>query len=207
LPGARSLLAFLTLLGLGCAPRLPSPSLAVASVPLAGRGRIVLSAGRYGLSAPCAFVLDPVAHRARLEIREPLGTTRLVLFLEPGGALLWEPAGGRWSRWEAAGPGLPFAPDDLWGALLLVPPDGARGRTTGTELRAAWRNGAGRVKGRFGEEGGERRAFLEGPRGARLEVRYEAVQAGPPPEEAFTPPWLPGEGGTTVLRLLGEGQP
>lgn len=208
MPGTRSPLALLALLSLGCAPRLPSPSLASGGQdPLSGRGRVTLTAGRCGLSAPFAFVLDPVAGRARVEIREPMGTTRLVLFLQPGGALLWDPAGGGWSPWEEAGPNLPFSPRDLWAALLDLPPDEARGRTEGSEVRAAWRNGAGRVRGRFGADGEIRRVSLEGPRGARLEVRFEAEKAGLPPEGAFRAPSLPEDGRAPLLRLLGGGEP
>ncbi len=208
MPGARSLLAFSILLGLGCAPRLPSPSLASGNPPpLSGRGRITLTAGRNGFSAPFGFVLDLAAGEARVEIREPMGATRLVLFLQPGGALLWDPAGGGWSPWEEADPNLPFSPRELWAALLGLPPDGARGRQEGSEVRAAWRNEAGRVKGRFGADGGERRVSLQGPRGARLEVRFEAMKAVSPPEGAFAPPPLPPEGRTTLSKLLGEGEP
>ncbi|MGC8764093.1 MAG: hypothetical protein ACP5VN_10780 [Acidobacteriota bacterium] len=207
MPGARSLLATLALLGLGCAPRLPTPSLPGGTAPPAGKGRITLLAGRSGLSAPCAFALDATLGKARVEIREPMGATRLVLFLEPGAALLWDPAGGGWTRWEKAGPGLPFAPGDLWAALLLRPPGGARGRAWGPELRASWRNGAGRVRGNFCEDGRERRVSLQGPRGARLEIRFEAVEAATPPEGAFTPPPLPEEGRTTLPVLLGEREP
>lgn len=208
MPGARSLLAFLTLLSLGCAPRFPPPSLASGNpAPLSGRGRIALTAGRQGFSAPFGFFLDPAAEKARVEIREPMGATRLVLFLEPRGALLWDPAGDGWSPWREAGPHLPFAPRDLWAALLGLPPDGARGRQAGSELRAAWRNGAGRVKGRFGTDGEIRRVSLEGPRGARLEVRFQAGKAAPPPEGAFAPPPLPEEGRIPLSRLLQEVEP
>lgn len=207
MPGARSLLAALALLGLGCAPRLAPLSLPAGTGPLSGRGRIVLSAGPSGLSAPCAFALDPAAGRARVEIREPMGATRLVLFLEPGAALLWDPAGGGWTRWERAGGGLPFGPGDLWSALLLRPPGGARGGSFGPEVRATWHNGAGRVRGRFRQGDGVGRAILVGPRGARLEIRFEAVEAAAPPEGAFIPPPLPEEGRTTLPALLMEGDP
>lgn len=205
--GVRSLAALLVLLGLGCAPRLPVPSSAEGRGLLSGRGRITLSAGHRGISAPCAFVLDGASGRARVEIREPMGTTRLVLFLSPAEARLWEPTSGAWALWMGAADGLPFAPSDLWAALRALPPVGARGRTEGQGVRASWRNGAGRVRGWFGEREGEKVVRLEGPHRSRLELRsvlvpVEAVAAG-----ALLPPEFPEADRLPPGRLLGEGVP
>lgn len=134
----------------GCAPaRTPLPwAPEPAKIPYSATLRILVhSRGRTAsLRAGCA--VDP-SRGARVEIRDPMGSTRLLLILlpRPTRALLIDPARRVRALWNQNTENLPWVPETLWLALAGWPIEGVeldarardhlalRGSFSGTPLK------------------------------------------------------------------------
>ncbi len=163
----------------GCSARLAPQGWPAPGTSWSGRGRIVLSRGSRGFTAPCAFALDP-SSAARVEVRDPFGTTRLLLFLGPSQATVVDPVTGRYGLWRVSTDALPWSASDLWAAVTGRLPAGARLRRRDGRVQATWSGGAGRVKAVLREpaEGpGESVFRVRG--GAELTFRVESLSTAP----------------------------
>ncbi len=172
-----------------CTARTP-PS-AVAPLRLgAYAGQVAVTAtyrGRgFAFRAGCA--VDPAAG-ARLEVRDPMGGTRLLLLLRPDAGEFLSPGTGEEAVWDGGSEELPWNPLDLWTLLAAVPPphrDTVSYDAIGRLVSCRWSGRGSILEGRFfaAKEGAfpYASATLAGPGAARLEVRWAAVRPAAPPE-------------------------
>ncbi|MEW6758918.1 MAG: hypothetical protein AB1347_11920 [Acidobacteriota bacterium] len=172
----------------GCSARRAPQDWPAAGTSWSGRGRIVLSRGSRGFTAPCAFALDP-SSGARVEVRDPFGTTRLLLFLGPSQATVVDPVTGRYGFWRGSSDTLPWSPSDLWAAVTGRPPAGARLRRRDGRAEAAWSGRAGRVKAVLRDPvEGPGESVLRARGGAELTFRVEGLSAAPFDPAVLSPP-------------------
>ncbi len=192
-----------TLLSAAACGRLPEPSPA-AIAPLDSYSasiRIKASARSHGVLVPAGCAVDP-ASGARVEIRDNMGGTRLLIILKQSSAFLFDPESGKSAGWQESDSGLPWSPLDLWTLLAAAPPPhGESIKYDGSGRLAAceWRGPGGRRRARFVRAPGGfpySSAVVEGPMGARLAVEWRQADFGAIPAEALAEP--PGAGAESV---------
>lgn len=192
----------------GCAAARPPRSEAPLPPAYTARLQVTAEARGRGMSLPAGAAVDP-ARCARLELRDPMGATLLLLWITPDRGRVLSPDGRQEAAWDRASESLPWSPAELWALLAGTLPPGARSqrRDAAGALRSArWDNPFGGValravpaaSGAFPPESAE----LSGPGPARLALRWRSVSPGPPPDAALEPP-PPGEA-VPLSDLLGE---
>ena len=148
----------------------------------AGRGIDTVTAG-------CA--VDP-ALGARIEIRDPFGATRLLVFAGASGGTVVSPGTGSRAEWNMPSEVMPWGPADLWFLLSGSPPSDemAVKERGGRRVTCTWKNGAGMIKASLdcGGVSPFSRADLKGPGRAFMSVEWTRVEAYEPVPEAFEPP-------------------
>jgi len=197
---SKALAVFLPVTLFGCSARLAPQDWPAAGNSWSGRGRFILSRGTRGFTAPCAFALDP-SSGARVEVRDPFGATRLLLFVGPSEATVVDPATGRFGLWRGSSDALPWSPSDLWSAMTGRPPAGARVLRREGGLEAAWSGRTGRIKALLREPvEGTGESVLRARGGAVLTFRVEGLSGAPfdpavllPPGELLQTPADPAE--------------
>lgn len=145
------------------------------------------------MSLPAGVAVDPAGF-ARVELREPLGATVLVLAISSHTGRLLSPDLGQEALWDKASGALPWSPSELWCLLSGEVPAGAHPLSDwrGGSRRTSWNGPFGKVI--FRTEPSPGRTFppavasLRGPGKARLTVAWRAVYDAPPPREALLPP-------------------
>ncbi len=151
------------------------------------------------LSAGCA--VDP-ASGARVEIRDNMGGTRLLVLLKPSSALLFNPDSGESARWSELDSSLPWSPLDLWTLLAATPPphgESIKYDNSGRLAACEWRGAGGGRRARFVRSTGGfpyASAMVDGPMGARLTVEWRKADFGAIPAEVLAGP--PGAGTEAV---------
>jgi len=164
-------------------PRLPEVYSAILRLEAGTRERtLLLSAG----------VAVDRGGGARIEVRDPLGSTRFLVLLNREGGLAVDLGRNTRSLWRGASGSFPWAPSD-WLALLAGPGGGALKWTPTASggMKAAWRNGVGRIRAVWtpqGEDGAT--VEVKGPRGARLVLRWTRIRPADPPGGFLDPPDL-----------------
>lgn len=169
--------------------RAPSP----AHAPYSAKIQFTAEAKGRGLSVPAGVAVDPAGF-ARVELRDPMGATLLVLALTPTSGRILSPDLRRGAKWDGASEALPWSPSELWCLLAgVLPTEGAslanlRPKADG----ATWKGPFGKVT--LSREASPGRAFppaqasLRGPGPARLGVVWRRVYEGAPPESSLAPP-------------------
>jgi hypothetical protein len=162
------------------------------------------------ITGGCA--VDP-QHGIRVELRDAMGMTRLLLLVNPSECRLIDPAAGLISAWSSPEKDIPWAPEDLTFLFTARRPAGLTrltGRTGHPALEASWQNSRGRMTARFEPfKTGPcpfSDAVLAGPGGARLELKWNSVVAASFSAGAFDPPPMNLEP-VAVDRLLNEIEP
>jgi hypothetical protein len=123
-----------------------------------------------------------------VEVRDPFGAARLLLFLSPLQATVVDPATGRFGLWRGPTGALPWSPADLWAAVSGQPPAGARFRHRGGESAVVWKGPAGTVKAVLREPSdGPGESVLRMRGGGELTFRVEAVSSAPFDPEVLSP--------------------
>lgn len=193
---------------LACAAQRPPASEAPRPAPYASRLQLTAEARGRGMSLAAGAAVDP-GLGARLELRDPMGATVLLLWVSPAGGRILSPDGRQEARWEGAVEVLPWSPSEVWALLTGALPAGARSvrRTSSGALSGArWDGPYGRVTLRAVAAPGRpfppESAELSGPGPARLGVRWTSLSDQPPPASALEPP-PPGEP-VPLSDLVGE---
>jgi hypothetical protein len=169
--------------------------------------------GKTNVTASGGCALDPAAG-ARIELRGPLGATRLLLLVEPRKAMLISIESGLFFTWSGASGNMPWSASDLWAALSGHLPGNAHRlklSADGIPVSARWRNADGRIYAAFraSREGPcpFAEARLSGPRSASLTISFSGAKTNEfqpsifaPPGDLDTRPALPSE----ILRDLGQ---
>lgn len=135
--------------------------------------------------------MDP-GRGTRVELRDPLGMTALLVLLAPGRGAIVAPQAGRAYTWSEAGRELPFAPQDLMALFEGAPPEARPGKAVSPACLAfRWKNAAGGILAEFApssEPAPFSRAVLEGPGGATVAVRFEGGKSNAFGPETFSLP-------------------
>jgi hypothetical protein len=199
---------------LGCASRrvdltLPPPT-PEASYSAVLSGSLTWHGKGIPITGGCA--VDPL-QGIRLELRDTLGMTRLLLLVNAKECRLVDPAAGLVSTWSSPGRDIPWASEDLIFLFLGHRPPGLTRLTVRTGrpmLEASWKNGLGKVTAELEPlEGGAcpfRQAVVMGPGAARLKLNWTSVLAASFPDDAFDPPSMALKP-VGADRLLSEIQP
>lgn len=195
--GSRPWIPFLLLVSLcSCAHRPGAesgrpPDAPPVRAPYSAKIQLTAEARGRGLSMPAGVAVDPAGF-ARVELRDPMGATILVLALSPHSGRLLSPGLRQEALWDKATETLPWDPSDLWCLLSGVPTGASLSDPQRGHHRASWRGPFGKV--RFRSVPSQDRAFppeeasLRGPGAARLAIAWRTVYPGPPPPEALLPP-------------------
>lgn len=177
----RATLALLLLTALlACAPKAPeswAPLIAPSfSYSASAACTLVLGEREFRASGGCAA---DSAQGARVELRDPIGATLLLIIVTPARGILLSPDKRLSFAWTEAGREMPWSPSDLM-ALFAGPP---RGSDKAPSEKAVtifhWKNGRGRVTGEFTPTGGPlafSAASLRGPGHASLSLRLDSVR-------------------------------
>lgn len=208
----------------GCAPALASRGSTVQAsgtvdgstirrvpAPYSATLRILIRASGREASFRAGCAVDP-ARGARLEVRDPLGATRLLALLgDSGGVLLVDPARELESLWDDASETLPWVPDALRTFLMGPPPAGASPeRNKGGATHFAWPSGSGSVKAALVPSAAGPAPYAEGdfrgPGRARLRLIASGVEPGELRPEVLQRPPLDLKA-TGVWDLLSGGAP
>jgi hypothetical protein len=215
LSGAARVLALAALIALlGCVSRRvdvawPSPDLeggysATLSGSLTWHGK--------GIPITGGCAVDP-RRGIRVELRDPMGMTRLLLLVNDSECKLMDPVAGLISTWSSPHRDMPWAPEDLAFLFMAHRPPSLTRLTTRTghpTLEASWRNDRGRMTATLEPSNTGPCPFSEatvsGPGAAKLTLKWGSVAPASFPAQAFDPPPMNLEP-VAVDRILSEIQP
>ena len=141
--------------------------------------------------------VDP-AKGVRVELRDVMGSTKILLFLNGEKATAVVPESGATCAWSKATPVFPWGSSDLW-ALFTGELPSLRGSRGGRSVRSTWKNDMGKIRAELtsSADGMVQRAFLKGPRGFRLKIDFSRVKHGVFSSGVFElPPGFPGHSAT-----------
>jgi hypothetical protein len=152
-------------------------------------------------------------HGIRVELRDAMGMTRLLLLVNTSECRLVDPAAGLVSTWSSPERDMPWAPEDLI-FLFTARRPASLARLTARPghpaLEASWQNNRGKMTAKlepmkvgpcpFSE------AVVAGPGSARLQLRWTSIVPASLPADAFDPPPMNLKP-VAVDRLLNEIQP
>lgn len=132
--------------------------------------------------------VDP-AKGVRVELRDVMGATKILLFLNGEKATAVVPESGAICAWSKATPAFPWGSSDLW-AIFTGKLPSQRWSRKGQVIHSTWRNDMGKIRAELtsSADGMAERAFLKGPRGFRLEIKFRSVKGGAFPSEVFNLP-------------------
>ncbi len=180
------------------------PGQAAARAPLApytASIQIRATAKGHGATIPAGCAVDP-ALGARIELRDAMGGTRLLVILKPSAALLFAPEKGESAAWSESDTTLPWSPLDLWTLLAAAPPphrDFAKYDGSGRLMACSWTGPNGGRRASFARASGDfpySSATVDGPIGAVLAIEWRKVAVGAMPAQALVAP--AGEGAESV---------
>lgn len=165
---------------LACAQARPT-SVWIQPAPVAPHtltARVLFEVGGRAAAFRAGCAVDPT-RGARIEVRDPMGSTQIVIFLQPTGALIVDPARKLKAAWDSRSKELPWGPGILWLVFTGTPPPGAevREREDGT-LDLLWEGRGGRVTGHLTRSTSGPAAFSEADLKARGRVKLRVVLSG-----------------------------
>ena len=179
----------------------PSPATIVPLEPYTASIQIRATAHGRGALVSAGCAVDP-ASGARIELRDNMGGTRLLIILKPSAAFLFAPDSGESASWSESDSSLPWSPLDLWTLLAAVPPphgESIRYDNSGRLAACEWRGASGGRRASFASTAGGfpySSAVVDGPMGAKLAIEWRRAEFGAIPSEALAEP--PGAGTETV---------
>jgi hypothetical protein len=181
----------------GCAPVRPTAPWQPPAVsgPYTANARFLFEARGKTASFRGGCAVDP-GQGLRLEVRDPMGSTRLLLILlpHPTGVLLLDPARKVHALWSLRSPSLPWVPDTLWLVLSGEPPFGAEISRSGEDrLDLRWTVGDAVLKGSLRPSHSGPAPFTEvevRSRGVHLKVSLSDVKPQPMAPAALESPDL-----------------
>ncbi len=189
-----ALLALVALASLACITRRVDISLAPAPpAPYSASLHAAFTVGQRGLSADGGCAVD-AARGVRLELRDPSGSSRLLLLLRRNEGEIIAPGPGLVFRWTRPSDEMPFAPADLWLLFTGTPPPNLRDlQATEKGLSyASWTNASGACSCRMAPAPGSAAPFasadLRGPSGTSLRIAFRNARGGQFPDPAFAAP-------------------
>ena len=195
-PGRRLPLCalLLTLASLSCVSKRVDVSLAtLPPSPYSSSVHVALALGRHGFYAPGGCAVDP-ARGVRMELRDPSGSSRLLLLLLRDRAELISLRNGLTFSWSSATEEMPFSSADLWFLFTGTHPEGLRAlRSTGEGFTyAEWKNSRGRFSCRLVPAPTPppiyQTADLIGPGGTQLRLTFKNTKSGDFPDTTFASP-------------------
>lgn len=195
-------------LSLACVYSPPGQTAARAPLaPYTAAIEIRATAKGHGAIIPAGCAVDP-ALGARIELRDSMGGTRLLVILKPSAALLFAPDNGESAAWNESDPSLPWSPLDLWTLLAAEPPphrDFAKYDDSGRLMACSWTGASGGRRASFVRASGDfpySSATMDGPIGAVLTIEWRKVALGAMPAQALVPPVGKGAGRVPASALL-----
>jgi hypothetical protein len=177
---SKGLCAVLVAAALSCAPKAPETwrPLTAARGAFSASVACTLLLGDREFRASGGCAADP-AQGARVELRDPVGATRLLILVTPARATLFSPQRGLAFTWTEAGREMPWSPRDLMALFAGPPPGSVKLSSGGPSMGFRWRNPAGRVSGEFTPADGPSpfsEARLKGPGRAALALRLDSAR-------------------------------
>lgn len=193
----KALVPFALLLLVACAHRYPGVGSPPSTVPQEAFSALIhctIAFGKTRVAASGACAVDPSVG-ARIELRDPLGATRLLLLIAPRQATLIAVESGRYYVWKDASSDVPWSASDLWAAFSGRLPETARRirrTSSGAAVSARWRNADGRIRASFtASQSGpcpHATVFLKGPRSAALRISFSQGKSFDSESTLFEPP-------------------
>ncbi len=130
---------------------------------------------------------------ARVEVRDPIGATQLLILIGPDEGTAVDLRMGTRSKWREAIRPFPWEPGDWW-ALLAGPENGSAAEWkphTKNRLRAQWKNPLGKIRATLTREGPDKMSLeVKGPHAARLTLRLSGIREASLPADFLSEPDL-----------------
>lgn len=147
-----------------------------------------MSFGKHFTSFLGGCAVDP-EKGVRIELRDAMGATKLLLFLNGERATAVIPESGATCTWSKATREFPWSASDLW-AIFTGKLPSQRWSRKGQVIHSTWRNEMGKIRAELSLGADETVAggFFKGPGRFRLEIKFRNVKGGAFPSEVFKLP-------------------